>query len=189
VGEETYYAFPGISDNEEEAPVALPVAILATGIDFLVNFFEDLFSGSENPPIPRQLMHKRHPLYVRILGVEISIVPTEGSSAPVGATGAPSNTPPLQKAPMPEAPKKTPSVASKYQACLSKNLYSGPNSPIIPMCVGVGGLCIANLGEPVLCLPSGSACMALVGIKHCCQQIARGKGSSICLQILEPPIP
>jgi hypothetical protein len=46
-----------------------------------VNFFEDLFSGPNSPPIPLKLMHKRHPLYGEILGVDSGLIPTEGAAA------------------------------------------------------------------------------------------------------------
>jgi Phospholipase A2-like domain len=95
----------------EGASVALPLGAVAFGIDFLVNFFEDLFSGPNSPPIPRKLMHKRHPLYGEILGIDGDLIPTEGSS-PLGggtasdslessvsvtASGGPSNAHPLQR--------------------------------------------------------------------------------------------
>jgi hypothetical protein len=65
----------------EAAPVTLPLGAIAGTADLLVNLIEDLFSGAENPPIPRQLMHKRHPLYEQILGIDAGIIPTEGSVA------------------------------------------------------------------------------------------------------------
>jgi len=77
----------------EAAPVTLPLGAIAGTVDLLVNLLEDLFSGAENPPIPRQLMHKRHPLY-KLIGIQVLV--DEGSSAPVASTGAPSSSPPLQ---------------------------------------------------------------------------------------------
>jgi len=56
--------------------------------DLLANLLEDLFSGPSSPPIPRKLMYKRHPVYVRILGVDSGLIPTEGSSAPASPTSA-----------------------------------------------------------------------------------------------------
>ncbi|MFZ1886960.1 MAG: hypothetical protein WAU33_02935 [Candidatus Binataceae bacterium] len=64
-----------------EVPVAVPLAGIAYAVDFLVNFFEDLFSGPSSPEVPRQLMHKRHPLYGEILGVQGGLVLTEGPNA------------------------------------------------------------------------------------------------------------
>jgi hypothetical protein len=78
----------------EGASVALPLGAVAFGIDFLVNFFEDLFSGPNSPPIPRKLMHKRHPLYGEILGIQDGLVPTEGSAAPkAGGQAVPMRSP------------------------------------------------------------------------------------------------
>ena len=63
-----------------EAPViALPLALIGGAIDFLVNFFEDIFGGSGSPEIPRQLLHGRHPLYPVILGVSDDLIPDEVS--------------------------------------------------------------------------------------------------------------
>jgi hypothetical protein len=82
--------------NGEAAPVTLPLGTIAGTVDLLVNLIEDLFSGSENPPIPRQLMHKRHPLYGEILGLDTGLIPTEG---PAGNPPAPSATPPPRPCP------------------------------------------------------------------------------------------
>jgi len=84
-----------------EAPVAVPAAITAYVVDFLVNFFEDIFGGGSSPPIPRQLMHRRHPLYGQIIGILESLIPTEASPVSAvfaGLGAAPSNVPPLQRA-------------------------------------------------------------------------------------------
>jgi hypothetical protein len=51
-----------------ESPPALVLGVAALSIDFLVNFFEDIFGGSDNPPTPRRLLHGRHPLYDQIVG-------------------------------------------------------------------------------------------------------------------------
>jgi len=69
-----------------EEPVAVPAALTAYVVDFLVNFFEDIFGGGSSPPIPRQLMHRRHPLYAAILGIDSGLIPTEG---PAGTPPAP----------------------------------------------------------------------------------------------------
>ncbi len=39
---------------------ALALALVGGDIDFLVNFYEDIFGGSDNPPTPRQLLHGNH---------------------------------------------------------------------------------------------------------------------------------
>ena len=73
--------------------MAVPAAIAAYVIDFLVNFFEDIFGGGSSPPIPRQLMHRRHPLYGEIIGIDSGLIPTDASSAPVAENRAHPNTP------------------------------------------------------------------------------------------------
>ena len=57
--------------------------VAAASVDFLVNFFEDIFGGSDNPPTPRQLLHGRHPLYPVILGIQDGLIPDEWSAGPV----------------------------------------------------------------------------------------------------------
>ncbi|HYB91772.1 MAG TPA: hypothetical protein VEC38_12090 [Candidatus Binataceae bacterium] len=57
------------------------VAAVAIVVDFLYNLFEDLFGGGK-PEVPRQLLHKRHPLYPVILGISDGIIVTEGSPSP-----------------------------------------------------------------------------------------------------------
>ena len=76
----------------ESAPVTVPLGAIAGTADLLANLIEDLFSGPDNPPVPRQLMHKRHPLYGEILGIQGGIIPTEGPSVPA----TPTQTPPLR---------------------------------------------------------------------------------------------
>ncbi len=55
------------------------MALIGGAVDFLVNFFEDIFGGGSTLEIPRQLLHKRHPLYPVILGFPNGEIPTEGS--------------------------------------------------------------------------------------------------------------
>jgi len=83
-----------------EIPLALPLAIIAEDVDFLVNFFEDIFGGGGSPPIPRQLMHARHPLYPVILGVQDGLIPDEMSKGKAELCGDAEfcGTKPLQKA-------------------------------------------------------------------------------------------
>jgi hypothetical protein len=86
----------------DEVPIALPLAIIAGGVDFLVNFFEDILGGGESPPpIPRQLRHNRHPLYPVILGVPDDLIPNEGSEGlKICGDPSPDITAPLQTAPI-----------------------------------------------------------------------------------------
>jgi hypothetical protein len=103
VGAETFVAFSGVTVGEE--PVALTAALTAYVVDFLVNFFEDIFSGGGSPPIPRQLLHGRHPLYAVILGIRKGLISNEASSAPLAGKspgpkstgGVPSEESPLRK--------------------------------------------------------------------------------------------
>ena len=75
-----------------------PPPIIGGAVDFLVNFFEDIFGGGSSPEIPRQLMHGRHPLYPVILGVSDGLIPTEASEGlKVCGDPEPSKARPLQK--------------------------------------------------------------------------------------------
>ena len=73
-------------------------AIVATVVDALVQGFLDIFGGgSDNPPIPRQLLHGRHPLYPVMLGVSDGLIPDETCEAlPPETSSSPLNPPPLQ---------------------------------------------------------------------------------------------
>jgi hypothetical protein len=70
-------------------PLAVPLAIIGGAIDFLVKFFEDLFGGGSTPEIPRQLRHKRHPLYPVILGFPDGLIPDEASKGKAEFCGDP----------------------------------------------------------------------------------------------------
>ena len=59
--------------------ILTPAAIIGSIIDGLVQLFLDIFGGSDTPPIPRQLLHARHPLYPDILGVSDDLIPDEVS--------------------------------------------------------------------------------------------------------------
>jgi hypothetical protein len=81
-------AIGGITDRD--VPIVLPLAIIGGGVDFLVNFFEDIFGGGESPPpIPRQLRHHRHPLYSVILGIPEGLIPDEVSGGRPPVCGDP----------------------------------------------------------------------------------------------------
>ncbi len=60
----------------EAPPFVAPLALIGGAIDFLVNFFEDIFGGSSSET-PRQLLSRRHPLYPKIIGVSEGLIPTE----------------------------------------------------------------------------------------------------------------
>ena len=59
---------------------ATPLAIVGSIIDGLVQLFLDIFGGSDSPPIPRQVLHGRHPLYDAILGIQLGLLPDESSA-------------------------------------------------------------------------------------------------------------
>ena len=72
--------FLGKEASDALAAYVLPLAIIGGAVDFLVNFFEDIFGGGDNPPLPRQLHHGRHPLYPVILGIQNGLIPNEASA-------------------------------------------------------------------------------------------------------------
>ena len=72
----------GLSYGQPEAiSLALPLAIIGGAVDFLVNFFEDIFGGGGSPETPRQLLYGRHPLNGGILGIQENLIPDERPSA------------------------------------------------------------------------------------------------------------
>lgn len=99
----------GVSTGTEGTSYFVQVGVIVQGIESLISFFDWLFGGPDNPPLPRQLRHGRHPLYPDILGVSDSLVPTEESAGKPQFCGDPQpcGTPPLQKAP---------SACSQYDA-------------------------------------------------------------------------
>jgi len=86
VGNDIYQSFNvlrpflGKEASDALAGYALPLAIIGGGIDFLVNFFEDIFGGGSSPEIPRQLLHGRHPLYPDLVGAPDGLIPDEASA-------------------------------------------------------------------------------------------------------------
>ncbi len=210
-GQESYWQWVGNQDlsnlegnfyissgNSEGGAEYTPVGPIIQGIESLISFFEWLFGGGSSPPIPRQLMHRRHPLYAAILGILESLIPTEASPVSAifaGLGAAPSNVPPLQRADysgqviLVGSQKSGPrNPESAYADCLQKHLYTGGNSPLLRICFGGSVACLATLGEPVPCVFGIPACLGTIGVKPCCAQIANG-GNSACLDNLEPPIP
>ena len=81
VGTDVFEGASALGLTFGETPLALSLAIIAEDVDFLVNFFEDIFGGGGSPPTLRQLLHARHQLYPVILGVSDGLIPTEGTSA------------------------------------------------------------------------------------------------------------
>jgi hypothetical protein len=85
----------------------------------LSNLFNGGGGGSQSSFV-RQLLYRRHPLYVKILGVPVEIIITVASAAPVMENGAPSNTPPLQRV----SDIDIPGVTAPYTG----NNYCGPGN-------------------------------------------------------------
>ncbi len=69
----------GLALGNPEVAIALapPLAIIGGAVDFVVNFFEDIFGGGSSSETPRQLLSRRHPLYPKIIGVSEGLIPTE----------------------------------------------------------------------------------------------------------------
>jgi hypothetical protein len=164
----------------EGASVALPLGAVAFGIDFLVNFFEDLFSGPNSPPIPRKLMHKRHPLYGEILGIDTGIIATVGSDGPPQFCGDPKNCnkSPLQKAPnpgaQPEYHKAPPPATQKplgFWVC--EGTFAAFTAPAVVGCGAYGYAC-ANGVIPACALAIATCGYEIAGAKACYDQ-AHGK--------------
>jgi hypothetical protein len=63
---------------------ATPAVIAGFVAEALYDIFDAIFGGGSSAPIPRQLMHRRHPLYGQIIGIDSGLIPTEGSSANPG---------------------------------------------------------------------------------------------------------
>jgi hypothetical protein len=61
--------FNNSSPDDQGGVQYSPVGAIIQGIYDLISFFDWLFGGSDNPPIPRQLRHGRHPLYAGIIGI------------------------------------------------------------------------------------------------------------------------
>lgn len=77
-----YFAYADVSAADTGNVPVLALALTATAIYETVEFFLDIFSGSSNPRIPRQLRHQRHPLYADIIGLPDGLTPDE---MPAGA--------------------------------------------------------------------------------------------------------
>ncbi len=114
--------------------LAIPLALIGGAVDFLVNFFVDLFGGGSTPEIPRQLRHKRHPLYDKILGFPDGEIPTEASAGPtVCSDPGVSSTPVLQKQTPAPGPTPTPPPAAPWLpplTCREKHIVCSCNGGI-----------------------------------------------------------
>ena len=180
VGTDIYVGASVLGITYSEIPIALPLAIIGGAIDFLVNFFEDLFGGGGSPTIPRQLLHARHPLYPLILGFPEGLIPTEGSAGPTICpdTGGVSKTPALQKQGTGSMPgtNLSPSLApfNPYQGPSCTEPPPPPCNPLVPYFVGrvgaTGGALLSlslRLGElPQLAAPAAAvgATLLVVGV-------------------------
>jgi hypothetical protein len=61
-------------------PAGPILVTVATAVLILFDIFDELFGGSDSPPIPRKLLHGRHPLYPNIIGVPVSLISDQASS-------------------------------------------------------------------------------------------------------------
>jgi hypothetical protein len=147
-----------IGTPEATYPLALPLAIIGGGVDFLVNFFEDIFGGSDTPPIPRQLGHNRHPLYPVILGLSDGLIPTEASEGRPELCGDAEfcGTNPLQKSEYRNAPPATQQSTGlgPFFACGGVFTAFNPELPVGCVLTGVacaGGAVPACGAAAVIC--------------------------------------
>ncbi len=145
----------------EAPPFVAPLALIGGAIDFLVNFFEDIFGGSSSET-PRQLLSRRHPLYPKIIGVSEDLIPDEAPSGKPEFCGDPQ---PCRKRPLgkdnsqPEYRKAPPSAQPQtglglFFAC--GGVFTAFNPELTGGCVitGVGcagGAIPACVEAAVLC--------------------------------------
>jgi hypothetical protein len=162
-----------------EAPIPINLGPLVGSIDFLINLLEDIFSSPSSPPIPRKLMHKRHPLYGQLLGIVVDNIPTEGSDGVTFcADPQPCNKPPLQKAPNPGAQPeyhKAPSPATQkplgFWTC--EGIFVSQTMPSFVGCIAMGYTC-ASGNLPTCPLAFAFCTYQIAGAKGCYDQ-AQGK--------------
>jgi len=70
-----------IGVGNSEVSYVVPVLAIVQIVEFWDSFFNWLLGGSGAPPTPRKLLHGRHQLYWRILGLRFQIV-SENSASP-----------------------------------------------------------------------------------------------------------
>ncbi len=131
---------------EGSQALAIPLAIIGGAVDFLVNFFEDIFGGGSTPEIPRQLRHQRHPLYPVILGFPDGEIPDEVSKGKPQLCGDAefSGTPPLQSPEYRDLSSLTPFSPNQGETCTEPP--PPPCNPDVPGFVGNFGWGMTALG-------------------------------------------
>jgi hypothetical protein len=159
------------------------------------NIFGDRFGGGGSQPTipPGYYRHVHYPA-APFIGSPYAITPnmedsfhreapfggkiiwvSQASPALPGKNGAPA-----------ERSRSNPS--SVYNDCVEQNLYSGPISPITPLCYLGAAACSLSKGDPFVCVFPLASCAAGIGIKEHCINKAEGSMEPLNEQ-LQPPIP
>jgi hypothetical protein len=178
VGEDVYNTANQLGITYNEIPIALPLAIIGGVVDFVVNFFEDIFGGSDHPQIPRQLLHGRHPLYPVMLGVSDGLIPTEASAGKPEFCGDLSV---CNKRPLPKDKNVTKDPAAIFNDCIHENLMTGEGSVPFALCLTLTGGCVATSGAAPVCLVGAGMCLYDIGVEAYC--------TSKALHDNPPPLP
>ena len=168
-----------VGSEAGSAGLLTPVVVVGLIAEGLFELFDDLFGGGSQPEIPRQLLHKRHPLYPFILGVSESLVPSEASEGKPELCGDPEycGTKPLEKK-TPEyraAPTATPTATPKapgFFFCLGAAAAFNP-APFVGCPAGIMGCYAAN---PEGCAQMATQCSVLGGTIVLCHAVASGGG-------------
>jgi hypothetical protein len=148
---------------------ATPVVVVGLIAEGLFELLDDLFGGSSSePPTPRQLRHKRHPLYPVILGFPNGLIPDEASNGKPELCGDAEfcGTTPLQAPEYRKAPPRaqTPTGLGPFFACGGVFTAFNPELTVgciltgvgcgggdIPACGAMGVLCGSYFGGIGLC--------------------------------------
>jgi hypothetical protein len=163
--------------------ILTPAAIIGSIIDGLVQLFLDIFGGSDTPPIPRQLLHARHPLYPDILGVSDDLIPDEVSLGkpqfcgdahvcPYCPVAKDESTPEYRKAPA----SAQPSFASSFSNCMETSIAKGALPCYTAICGAGIGLFARGLRVQGG-IAAGIGCGAAALTIGCC--VAQGLGSDV----------
>ena len=162
--------------SETLGAAAGPIGLAASAIYDLFTIFDDIFGGGGSPPIPRQLMHRRHPLYGQIIGIDSGLIPTEASACKLCADPHPCRKAPLQKAAFmqdhtqPEyhrAPAPTRQEPVPFGLCAGT--FAAFSAPAIVGC-GVYGIARANGALPACFLAAGACGYEAAGLYGCYRQ-------------------
>ena len=180
-----YAALTGI--NLALVPLELTIPVvgwIAAAASLLYVLFDDLFGGSSSsPPIPRQLLHGRHPLYPDILGVSDGLIPTMDSAGkpqfcgdshvcPYCPVAKDESTPEYRKAPA----SAQPSFASSFSNCMETSIAKGALPCYTAICGAGIGLFARGLRVQGG-IAAGIGCGAAALTIGCC--VAQGLGSDV----------